>query len=278
MTVDSQLNDLLASAHADSVDAVLSITLLRAADGKIIFESAGAARHYAASTMKVPLVLAAFRSAERGELDLDAEHAVHNEFTSAVGGTFGIDEDDDSDPEVWAAIGHKVSLRWLCRRSIIRSSNLATNLVLEAVGIPAVAEALEHTGTEDQLQVIRGIGDFAAQRAGGSNLITTAGLAKLLRSLHLGTAATPTSCEAIVEILACNEIDTDLRAGLPAGTWVAHKNGWVTGIVHDAGLIKPADTTPFILAVATTTEWGNDRAHRFIADATRIAWSHRSAF
>ena len=43
--------------------------------------------HYAASTMKLPLLVAAYRLHERGDLDLDAEVPVHNDHRSAYDGS-----------------------------------------------------------------------------------------------------------------------------------------------------------------------------------------------
>lgn len=247
------------------------MVLLDAA-GRTVIAVEPDARHYAASTMKLPVLLAAYRRAAEGELDLDAEVTVPATFSSAVGGTYTIDPEDDSDPDPWAKVGGTATLRWLCRRMVIRSSNLATNVVLAHVGLPAVDEALAACDVVGQLVVVRGIGDFAAQRAGRSNEITAAGLARVLFALEQETAADPSVCAEVLEVLAANEIGTDLRAGLPSGTWVAHKNGWVDGVVHDAGLVRPIDAEPFVLVVATTTDWENDTAHALVADVARTVW------
>lgn len=271
MELAATIDDLLSRARAGAAGCTLSVVLLDAA-GRTVIAVEPDARHYAASTMKLPVLLAAYRRAAEGELDLDAEVTVPATFSSAVGGTYTIDPDDDSDPDPWAKVGGTATLRWLCRRMVIRSSNLATNVVLAHVGLPAVDEALEACDVVGQLVVVRGIGDFAAQRAGRSNEITAAGLARVLFALEQETAADPSVCAEVLEVLAANEIGTDLRAGLPSGTWVAHKNGWVDGVVHDAGLVRPIDAGPFVLVVATTTDWENDTAHALVADVARTVW------
>jgi beta-lactamase class A len=265
---------LIARGLADEPGIRVSYQV-RTADG-VVAESAPAAEHYSASTMKLPLVLAAYRRRDQGTLDLDSTVKVHNSFTSQVGGTFGIDREDDSDEEVWERFGDEVSLRWLCRRSIIRSSNLATNLVLEAVGLEAVAETValcRATG----VQVVRGIGDYAAQRTGTSNLVTVAGLNAILLALADGTAADPATCREVLGILADNEVATDIRPGLPSGTWVAHKNGWVSDTVLDAALVRPGGpddrTGEFVLSVAISGERPNDRSHELIQQIAATVWS-----
>src|SRR4051794_17077739 len=53
--------------------------------------------HYAASTIKLPLVMAAYRLADTGRLDLGSPIEVHNEFASALDGSaFGLDREEDS--------------------------------------------------------------------------------------------------------------------------------------------------------------------------------------
>ncbi|WP_161606226.1 serine hydrolase [Microlunatus speluncae] len=273
--VATELERLVAE-RPDPGPATVSVTLLDD-HGDTVAEVNPDAQHYAASTMKLPLVLAAYRLAAAGKLDLDAELPVHNEFTSQVGTPFGVVQEDDSDPQPWDRLGGTATLRWLCQRSVVRSSNLATNLVLDQVGLPAVAEAIATCGATG-VSVGRGINDYAARdRLGDRNLITTRGLATILSALHHGTAADRTTCDAVLAVLAANEVATDLRAGLPPGTWVAHKNGWVTDVVHDAGLIRPPDARPFVLAVATTAPWPGEVAHAFIASIAAAVWERRHA-
>jgi beta-lactamase class A len=61
--------------------------------------------------------------------------------------------------------------------------------------------------------------------------------------------------------------------GLPAGTRVAHKSGWVEGVSHDAALVEPTDGDPFVLVVLTTSELTEGEALDLIADGAAAAWS-----
>lgn len=276
VTVSETLQRELAAATAESPDAVLSVSLARVRDGATIFSAKPDALHSAASTMKLPLVTAAYRQADRGVVDLQRPIRVHNVFDSRTGGTFSIEEADDSDPEVWAEMGNEVTLEWLCRRCIVRSSNLATNLVMEAVGLDAVAEVL-HDAAADGVTVVRKIGDYVADDQEFRNRITTGGLTALLLALANHTIASEPVCDAVLAVLAANEIDTDVRGGLPPETYVAHKNGWVTGIVHDTALVRPGDAEAFVLTVATSTDWEEERAHAFIRRIAGLVWDERSS-
>ena len=273
--LESALDDIINQTTAEEPGLRISYEL--ATPEGVVVAHEPDADHYAASTMKLPLVLAAYRLRDRGTLDLDSTVKVHNSFTSRVGSEFGINRDDDSDPEVWAALGRPVSLRWLCRRSIIRSSNLATNLVFEAVGTDAIDEAISACRA-DGVRVVRAIEDYAAQREGRGNLVTCHGLNTILLALAAGTAAAPATCDEVLGVLADNEMGTDIRAGLPEGTWVAHKNGWVSDSVLDAALIRPngADDTAdqFVLSAAVSGVWPSERQHDLIRRIGQAVWEH----
>jgi beta-lactamase class A len=231
--------------------------------------------HYAASTMKLALVIAAYRLAEAGTLDLDDTVAVHNSFMSAAGSaTFSLDPAEDTDPEPWARRGQQVALRWLAYRSIVRSSNLATNLLLDAVGTSAAMEALHAVGATDSV-VARGIEDTDAREAGLQNLVTARDLALTLRALLTGTAAGRESCHEIVSVLAAQQINDAIPVGLPPRTRVAHKSGWIEGISHDAGIVFPDDAAPFVVVICTTSTLDESTGLELIASGARAAWADR---
>ncbi|MGH3737230.1 MAG: serine hydrolase [Micromonosporaceae bacterium] len=232
--------------------------------------------HYPASTMKLAVLAAAYRLADAGRLDLDATVKVHNDFASAgPGGTrFAMDPEYDSDPEVWARLGQSASLRWLLRRMVVVSSNLATNLALERTGCPAATDAWRAAGATTSL-VRRGIEDYAARDAGVDNLVTAADLAALLRAVATDRIASPQACAEMRDILLAQEKNDDLPSGLPAGTPVAHKNGWVDDIRHDAAIVYPPDAPPYLLVVCLSTPSPDEAMRRLMARIAAASWVGR---
>jgi beta-lactamase class A len=234
-------------------------------------------QHYAASTMKLALAVAAYRAADRGDLDLDEQVVVHDDFSSAVGAsTFRMDRDDDSDAEPWRRLGEKVSLRWLGLRAIVRSSNLATNLLLEAVGLDEVQDTLSALGARDSV-VSRGIEDSYAREQGRQNLVSARDLATTLQALVQHTACSPAACREILDVLAAQQLRDTIPAGLPPGIRVAHKSGWVTGISHDAGIVYPPDAEPFVLVICTTADLTEEAGRTLIAAGAAAAWADHEA-
>jgi beta-lactamase class A len=248
-------------------------------DGPPAYARLADTTHYAASTMKVAVLAALYRADEAGALALDTPVPVHSDFASAAPGAprFNCTRDYDSDSEVWDRLGETVPLRWLARRMIVRSGNLATNLVLSYVGFPAVAEVWRLAGARHSVTG-RGIMDQAAQEHGISNLVTAADLAALLGAIATGRLAGPDTCRAMLDVLLAQEHQDDLAAGLPPGTRIAHKSGWVHGIRHGAGVVFPANAPPYALAVCATTALASgqsrdDPACRLLARIAAASWA-----
>ncbi|WP_406042850.1 class A beta-lactamase-related serine hydrolase [Micromonospora sp. NBC_00898] len=276
-------------AHLDKVPGTVSAYVGRL-DAPPTWTRLPDATHYAASTMKAAVLVALHRAAEAGALDLDTPIPVRNEFDSALPGAprFSCAQHYDNDDAVWDRVGGSAPLRWLAERMIVRSSNLATNIVLGQVGLPAVARAWTLGGARHSVTG-RGIEDFAAREAGITNLVTAADLATLLGGLAVGAErpgplAAPASCAAMLDVLFAQEHREDLAAGLPEGTRIAHKNGWVHGVRHGAGVVFPADAPPYAIVVCTTTDLADggptgeeveDDACRLIADVSARVWAAR---
>jgi beta-lactamase class A len=248
--------------------------------GPASFSYAPHATHYAASTMKVAVLAALHRAAEAGRLDLDESVEVRNEFRSAAPGcqSYQCHRGYDNDEAVWERLGEAAPLRWLAERMIARSSNLATNLVLARLALADLAEVWQLCGARYSV-VARGIEDAAAAEAGITNLVTAADLSALFGSILQGTVASRAACAAMIDTLLAQEGAEDLAAGLPPGTRIAHKNGWITGVRHGAGIVFPDDAPPFVIAVCLTTPWAvneqDDKACQFVAQVAAAAWADR---
>ncbi|WP_328372190.1 serine hydrolase [Micromonospora zamorensis] len=273
-------------AHLDRVPGTVSAYVGRP-DAPPTWTRHPDAAHYAASTMKVAVLAALHRAADAGTLDLDAPVPVVNEFDSAQPGAprFSCAQHYDNDDAVWDRLGGTASLRWLADRMIVRSSNLATNLVIGHVGLPAVAEVWARTGARTSVTG-RGIEDFAAREAGITNTVTAADLAALLGALATGAdtpgrLASRAGCTAMLDVLIAQEHREDLAAGLPEGTRIAHKSGWVSGVRHGAGLVLPDDAPPYLITVCTTTDLAGgddeveDDACRLLAHISAQVWAAR---
>lgn len=243
--------------------------------GQSAFIDADVVMH-AASTMKIAVLIEVLRRSERGDVSLDSGIRVVNRFHSIVDGSeFALDPNDDEDPSLYAHLGENMSVRELARRMIVRSSNLATNLLLERVTPAAVQATIESIGTKN-MHVVRCLEDQKAYEAGISNVTTARDLLVLLRSIAENTAfRSSISWIAAADILGAQEFNDMIPAGVPHGTRVLHKTGDITRIRHDAAIVYP-DTgtkTPYILVVLTRGFDDPSEATNVVVQVSRAVWT-----
>ncbi|MFC0625237.1 serine hydrolase [Kribbella deserti] len=243
-------------------------------DGTAVFTADADRTHYSASTMKLPVAIAMMREVEAGRLDLDQKITVHNDFPSAAGGRFGLTEANDDSKTVWQEMGNEVTLRWVATNMITVSGNLATDLVLDLVGIDKANAVLAEFGSGRSV-IQRGIDDVRARDAGINNVMSPADLAAVLVAVGNNKAASAGSCTYLRDLLAANEWNDEIPKLLPAGTRVEHKNGWDDRVRHDGGIVRPADADPFVLAVCTSSSLPEATAQALIADIAAAAFAHR---
>jgi len=202
---------------------------------------------HAASTMKVPVMIELFHQAQEGKLKLDDTLPVKNEFHSIVDGSiYRLNAADDSELELYKAEGQSKTLRELCELMITVSSNLATNLLIEKLGVESI-RATVHALHADGMNVRRGVEDQKAFDKGLSNTTTARGLGILLQALADGKAMDAESSRQMVAILERQKFNEAIPAGLPPGLPVAHKTGDITKIHHDAAIVYAK--RPYVLVI-----------------------------
>src|SRR6266511_320479 len=233
-------------------------------------------RFHAASTMKVPVMIQIFRDADAGLLRLDDSLGVHATFPSLLDRSpFDVDKADDSDSTLYLRLGGRASVRELLELMITRSSNLATNILIERVGA-ARAQASARTLGAWSIQVLRGVEDGKAYRAGLNNTTTARDLGMLLAAISNGKAASPASCREMLAILGRQQFKEGIPAGLPPGTLVYHKTGWVGQVVyHDAAIVELAHGRRYVLVVTTGGIQKDEDAHALVRDLSKLVFDAR---
>ena len=244
------LADSIHQITAEWPEATVGISL-RDLDSGLAFDLNADRVFHAASTMKVPVMIEVFKRVDQGSLALSDSHVVTNEFRSIVDGSpYSMDIGEDSDDEVYGTIGDNATIEWLVDRMITVSSNLATNILIDLLNADSVQATIEQLGTTT-MRVYRGVEDLKAYRQGLSNTATSADLATLLTRLARGEAVSESADQAMIAILAEQEFNDMIPAGLPEGTRVAHKTGSITKINHDAAIVFRDGKAPYVLVILT---------------------------
>jgi beta-lactamase class A len=115
--------------------------------------------------------------------------------------------------------------------------------------------------------------DKLAYRAGRNNTTTARDLGVLFAALADGRAASPASGREMLDILGRQQFKEGIPAGLPPGTLVEHKTGWIGEVVyHDAAIVRPQDGAPYVLVVLTGGIKEDSVAYALVADLSRMVY------
>ncbi|MGH9741396.1 MAG: serine hydrolase [Candidatus Acidiferrum sp.] len=222
---------------------------------------------HAASTMKIPVMIELFHQVQEGKVKLDDPLPIQNEFHSLVDGSvYKLNPSDDSETDLYKAVGQTRTLRQLCELMITVSSNFAANLLIEKLGVENI-RATVHALHADGMNVLRGVEDEKAFEKGMNNTTTAHGLYRLLEAIARGKAVDQDASRQMIAILERQKFNEGIPVGLPAGTRVAHKTGEITKIHHDAAIVFAP--RPFVLVILVRGIADNKVSGALMADITR---------
>jgi beta-lactamase class A len=220
--------------------------------------------------MKIPVMIELFHQVKDRRLRLTDTLMIHNEFHSIVDNSlYQLAPNDDSETDLYKAEGESRELGYLCELMITRSSNLATNLLIEKLGVEDIRATVHSLGA-DGMHVLRGVEDQKAYEQGLNNTTTARGLQVLLTAIAEGKAIDEDSSRAMIAVLEKQAFNEGIPAGLPQGTRVAHKTGEIKKIHHDAAIVYAQ--RPFVLVVLVRGMNDQKESAALIADITRILY------
>jgi beta-lactamase class A len=228
---------------------------------------------HAASTMKTPVMIELFKQAAAGEFSLQDSILIVNEFKSIVdGSTFRMDLGVDSQEGLYERIGEKASLYELMYQMIIKSSNLATNILIDRVGAKNVTQTMRGLGAED-IQVLRGVEDLKAFDAGLSNSTTALDMLQIMEAIARGKVE---GSREMVKILSDQYFKDLIPNLLPADVKIAHKTGSITGVQHDTAILELPNGTRYVLVILSKNLTDVPAGKEAIARMSRLIYDYVS--
>jgi beta-lactamase class A len=227
---------------------------------------------HAASTMKVPVMMELYRQAAAGKLSLNQRIAIKNDFASIVDGShYSLTPDSDSEQMLYKRVGEKETIRELLRLMITVSSNLATNILIERVTPERVMELMREIGANN-IRVRRGVEDGKAFEKGLNNTTTARDLMIILRRIAERRAVSPKASDEMIKVMLDQKFNEGIPAGLPKEVRVSHKTGSITKVNHDAAIVYAPGRKPYVLVVLERGIEDEKRAHKLIADISRVVY------
>ncbi len=207
---------------------------------------------HAASTMKTPVMMEVMHQVSQGKFKLSDEIILRNEFKSIIDGSlYSMELSVDSDESLYPKINKKVKIEDLVYQMITKSSNLATNVLIDKVGATSVMDYLKELKIYD-VKVLRGVEDSKAFKAGKNNTTTAAGLRDLFIALE--TSSKVKNKPKMKAILLDQYYNEMIPALLPKDVKVAHKTGNVTGVEHDSGIVYLPNGRKYVLILLSKNQ------------------------
>ena len=230
--------------------------------------------YHPASTVKTHLMMEVFRQAHARQISLDDPLTIFNTFPSiADGSPYSLNATDDSETTLYERIGETESIRELMRLAIVRSSNLATNILFEKVAERKVNDYLAELGIQG-VSFIRGMYDLPALKNGMNNRGSARGLTQTMRLIAEGKVVSREASDEMIGILLRQEFNESIPGLLPKGTRVAHKTGWSDEFYHDTGIVFPENRKPYAISIMTRgfAEDKASEAHDCMANISKLVY------
>ncbi|MCA9913100.1 MAG: serine hydrolase, partial [Anaerolineae bacterium] len=88
---------------------------------------------------------------------------------------------------------------------------------------------------------------------------------------------TQTECRQMLELMSANDLLRLLQGGIPEGVRISHKNGWISDMVGDAGIVFPPNGRDYVIAVYLweQAEFQDfNRLWPLVEGVSRAAWNY----
>ncbi len=232
-----------------------------------------------ASTIKVPILIELFRQVEAGDVDLESRVVVSDAARTVGSGILR-----ELSP------GLELSIRDHATLMIVVSDNIATNVLIDLLGIERINQTMAELGFTHTRLLERL--NFPKVGRDARNLAVTSpsDLAGLMAALAEGTLLSAASREAILEILGRQHYVDLVPRYLPFyphpeelghpdnGLRIANKTGGWTGMRADMALVEWPGTRYVIGIVSEgdtdTRFWAENAGARLIGRVSRLIFDY----
>ncbi len=214
----------------------------------------------AASTIKVPILVAFFGDVDAGKIRLDEILTMQQDMVAGGSGNMQ-----------YKPVGTQYTALEVATKMITISDNTATNMLIAKLGgIEALNQRFRSWGLTTT--VIRNkLPDLE-----GTNTTSPKELGNLLAMVNQGNLVSMQSRDRLLDIMRHTERDTLLPSGLGAGATVAHKTGDIGTMLADAGLVDMPNGKRYIATVMILRPNNDPRAEKLISAISRIAYQQFS--
>ncbi|MCC5646390.1 class A beta-lactamase-related serine hydrolase [Nostoc sp. CHAB 5824] len=214
----------------------------------------------AASTIKVPILIAFFQDVDAGKIRLDEMLTMQQDMVAGGSGNLQ-----------YKPAGTQYAALEVATKMVTISDNTATNMLIARLGgMEALNQRFRNWGLTNTI-IRNQLPDLQ-----GTNTTTPKELGNLMAIVSQGNLVSMPSRDLMLDILRRTQRDTLLPSGLGTGARVYHKTGDIGTMLADAGLIVVPTGKRYVAAVMVQRPNNDPRAEKLISSISRAAYEEFS--
>ncbi|MEP0881872.1 class A beta-lactamase-related serine hydrolase [Trichocoleus sp. ST-U3] len=212
----------------------------------------------AASTIKVPILVAFFQDVDAGKIRLDEPLTLEKNLMGSGSGDLQ-----------YKKPGTKYTALEVATKMIAISDNTATNMLIQRLGgAEALNQRFQSWGLTSTV-IHNALPDLE-----GTNTTSPKELATVMAMVNQGNVVSVPSRDRILHIMQQTVTDSLLPRGLGKGANIAHKTGDIGSLIADVGLIDMPTGKRYIAAVMVQRPHNDAKASELIRQISRTAYQH----
>ena len=212
----------------------------------------------AASTIKIPVLVAFFQDVDAGKIYLDEKLKVTK--ANNVSGSGSMQ---------YQGLNREYSAIYTATEMIISSDNTATEMIIERLGgRKKLNQRFKQWGLKSTV-INNPLPDLA-----GTNTTSARDLATLLAEVNQGQLISIRSRDRLMDIMTRTKTRTLLPQGVENGTMIAHKTGDIGKVLGDAGIVDMNTGKRYVGAVLVARPHNDYTARTLIQQISREAYQH----
>ncbi|MBD2104204.1 serine hydrolase [Leptolyngbya sp. FACHB-261] len=260
LETQQELSDLkqqlqtLATAEPDLSPSVFVLDL----DTKAYVDLAATTPFSAASTIKVPVLVAFLQDVDAGKIRLDELLEMRPDLIASEAGDMQ-----------YEAPGTKFTALEVADKMITVSDNTATNMLIDRLGGMAKLNERFASWGLAATAIRKPLPDLE-----GTNTTSARDLATLMNLVNQGDLLSLRSRDRMLEIMRRTVTNTLLSPGLGEGAIIAHKTGDIGSVVGDVGLIDMPNGKQYLATALVKRPHNDQRANELIRQMSAAIYTY----
>jgi beta-lactamase class A len=210
----------------------------------------------AASTIKVPILIALFQEVDAGKIRLDEPLTMQAEYVAEGSG------DMQDQP-----VGTQYTVLETARKMITISDNTATNMLIARLGGQNVLNQRFQSWGLSSTQIQNFLPDIQ-----GTNTTSPKDLVYLMAMVEKGGLLSLRSRDRVLDIMQATENNSLLPQGLGNDATIAHKTGNIGSVLADTGIVDMPNGKRYLASVIVKRPHEDPTAQELIRQISQAAY------